>query len=110
MGLLALLAAVGASFLAERLLPYAPEWNVPMADRRRDAVHAAGNETLILASVAGLPVLAAIVTVADVWPSSWPFGLQMLLAVLVADAGITLVHYASHKVGLLWRFHAVTTP
>lgn len=106
--LLALLAAaIGASFLAERLLPYAPEWNAPQADRRRDVVHAAVNETLILISLAALPALAAIVTVADVWPTSAPFWLQVLLAVLVADAGITLVHYASHKVGLLWRFHAV---
>ncbi|MET9952810.1 sterol desaturase family protein [Streptomyces sp. NPDC006339] len=100
-------AAVAVSFMAERLLPYAVEWNVPMADRRRDVVHAVVNETLILASVAALPVLAGVVTAVDVWPSAWPFALQVLLAVLVADAGITLVHFASHKVGLLWRFHAV---
>ncbi|WP_031014293.1 sterol desaturase family protein, partial [Streptomyces sp. NRRL F-5727] len=106
--LLALLGAtVAASFAAERLLPYAVEWNAPMADRRRDVVHAVVNEALILASVAALPVLASVVTVVDVWPSSWPFALQVLSAVLVADAGIALVHFASHKVGLLWRFHAV---
>ncbi|MEV7617229.1 sterol desaturase family protein [Streptomyces sp. NPDC089799] len=105
--LLLLGAAVAASFTAERLLPYADEWNLPMADRRRDVLHAFVNETLILASVASLPVLAGAVTVADVWPSAWPFPVQVLLAVLVADAGITLVHFASHKVGLLWRFHAV---
>ncbi|MFB7939347.1 sterol desaturase family protein [Streptomyces sp. NPDC056049] len=102
-----LVAAVAASFAAERLLPYSVEWNVPMADRRRDVVHAVVNETLILASVAALPVIASVVTAMDVWPSSWPFAFQVLLAVLVADAGITLVHFASHKVGLLWRFHAV---
>ncbi|MFG2294478.1 sterol desaturase family protein [Streptomyces sp. NPDC048603] len=100
-------AAVAASFAAERLLPYADAWNVPMADRRRDVLHAVVNETLILASVASLPLLAGAVTAAGVWPSAWPFPLQVLLAVLVADAGITLVHFASHKVGLLWRFHAV---
>lgn len=106
--LLALLAvAVTASFMAERLLPYVVEWNAPMADRRRDVAHAFVNETLILTSVTLFPLLAGLVTVVDVWPSSVPFVLQVLLAVLVADAGITLVHFASHKVGLLWRFHAV---
>lgn len=25
----------------------------------------------------------------------------------VADLGITLTHYASHKIGVPWRFHAV---
>ncbi|MCW2630431.1 MAG: hypothetical protein QOF66_4100 [Mycobacterium sp.] len=33
--------------------------------------------------------------------------LQVLSAILIADLGITLVHLASHKIGVLWRFHAV---
>ena len=32
---------------------------------------------------------------------------QLLLALPVADLGITLVHYASHRLPLLWRLHAV---
>ncbi|GAA3245932.1 sterol desaturase family protein [Streptomyces labedae] len=106
--LLALLAAtVGASFVAERALPYRREWNAPMGDSRRDAVHALVNETLILGSVAAIPVLAAVATVADLWPHRWPFAFQVVFAVMAADLGITLVHFASHKVGVLWRFHAV---
>ncbi|MCX5582929.1 sterol desaturase family protein [Streptomyces erythrochromogenes] len=106
--LLALLAAaVAASFIAERLVPYRPEWNDAAGDGGRDAAHAVVNETLILGSVATIPLLAAVVTLADVWPRGWPFVVQVLFAILVADAGITLVHFASHKVGVLWRFHAV---
>jgi sterol desaturase/sphingolipid hydroxylase (fatty acid hydroxylase superfamily) len=33
--------------------------------------------------------------------------LQLLLAIALADLGITLVHYASHRSPLLWRLHAV---
>ncbi|GGT07418.1 hypothetical protein GCM10010156_75890 [Planobispora rosea] len=102
-----LLAAIGCSFAAERVLPYEAEWNSPAGDGGRDVAHAGVNELLLLVSVGVIPVLAATVTVADVWPHSWPFVLQVLLAVLVADLGITLTHYASHKIGLLWRFHAV---
>ncbi|WP_407836134.1 sterol desaturase family protein [Streptomyces sp. DSM 116496] len=105
LGLLA--AAVVASFTAERLLPYRPEWNEAAGDGGRDAAHAVVNETLILGSVTAIPLLAAVVTVADVWPLGWPIVVQVLFAILVADAGITLVHFASHKVGVLWRFHAV---
>lgn len=108
MWLPALLAtAVAASFAAERLLPYEPGWNSPVGDGGRDTAHTFVNETLILGSVAAIPALAAVVSVADFWPHQWPLWAQLLVAVLAADAGITLVHYASHKIGVLWRFHAV---
>lgn len=102
-----LLAAIGCSFAAERVLPYEAEWNSPAGDGGRDVAHAGVNELLLLISVGIIPVLAAAVTVADVWPHAWPFVLQVLVAILIADLGITLTHYASHKIGLLWRFHAV---
>ncbi|CCH32391.1 sterol desaturase family protein [Actinosynnema sp. NPDC047251] len=102
-----LLTAIGCSFAAERALPYEAAWNSPDGDGGRDIAHAGVNELLLLISVGVIPVLAATVTVADLWPHSWPFVPQVLTAVLVADLGITLVHYASHKIGPLWRFHAV---
>ncbi|MFB9319780.1 sterol desaturase family protein [Cryptosporangium minutisporangium] len=106
--LLALLgAAIALSYTAEAVLPYRPEWNASTGDAGRDATHSAVNETLILASVAAIPTLAALTPGHGVWPHHWPFLAEVLLAVLVADAGITLVHYASHKIGALWRFHAV---
>ncbi|MER7001192.1 sterol desaturase family protein [Streptomyces sp. NPDC000410] len=103
-----LLLAIGCSFAAERLLPYEDTWNTSLSgDGRRDVAHAFVNESLLLISVAAIPLLAATVTAADLWPHSWPFAVQVLAAVLVADLGITLVHYASHRIGVLWRFHAV---
>ena len=106
--LLALLGlAVACSFTAERILPYQGAWNTPHGDDRRDVAHAVVNETLTLGSVALLPALAVLIPGDGIWPTSWPFALQVLMAVLVADAGITLVHYASHKIGWLWRLHAV---
>lgn len=106
--LLAVLAvAIATSFGVERLIPYDGAWNLPQADTARDRIHVAVNETLILASVAVIPLLAVIVPVPELWPRSWPFVLQVLAAVLVADFGITVVHLASHKIDALWRFHAV---
>ncbi|MGB2920908.1 MAG: sterol desaturase family protein [Mycobacterium sp.] len=106
--LLAILAvAIATAFLVERIIPYDPQWNHDRADRTRDRIHVAVNETLILASVAAIPLLAAIVPAPQLWPHSWPFLAQVLAAILVADFGITVVHLASHKIGVLWRFHAV---
>ncbi|BBY46933.1 hypothetical protein MARA_04010 [Mycolicibacterium arabiense] len=104
--LLAILAAaIMTAFLVERVIPY-DEWNDDRADGTRDRIHVAVNETLILASVAAIPLLAAIVPAPQLW-HSWPFVAQVLAAILVADFGITVVHLASHKIGVLWRFHAV---
>lgn len=99
--------AVACSFVAERILPYRREWNSGIDDAGRDATHAVVNETSILASVAVIPLLAAMTPFHRWWPESLPFVAQVLLAVLVADFGITTIHLASHKVGWLWRLHAV---
>lgn len=105
--LIILAVAIATAFLVERIIPYEPEWNHDRADGTRDRIHVAVNETLILSSVAAIPLLAAVVPAPQVWMHSWPFVAQILAAILVADFGITVVHLASHKIGILWRFHAV---
>ncbi|MGY2032390.1 sterol desaturase family protein [Nocardia gipuzkoensis] len=106
--LLALLVvAIAVSFAAEHVLPYESTWNGSHEDSGRDTAHAFVNETLILASVAAIPALAALIPGDGIWPATLPFVVQVLIAILFADLGITLTHYASHKIGVLWRFHAV---
>ncbi|MEU8895601.1 sterol desaturase family protein [Nocardia sp. NPDC048505] len=105
--LVLLAAAVALSFLVERILPYERAWNDDHGDTRRDTIHTFVNETLILASTAAIPVLAALLPGDGIWPAGLPFAVQVLFAILCADLGITLTHYASHKIGVLWRFHAV---
>ena len=99
--------ALAWTFLAERLAPYDQDWNVDRDDTGRDFLYAVLNESLNVASVALLPLLASTLTLADLWPSDLPFVVQVLGAVLVLDAGITFAHAASHRFGGLWRFHAV---
>lgn len=99
--------ALGWTFIAERVAPFDRTWNTDRGDTRRDLTYAALNETLNAASIIALPLLATRLTVADVWPHDLPFAIQVLGAVLVLDAGITFAHAASHRIGWLWRFHAV---
>lgn len=102
-----LLVAILLSFLAERIAPYEPDWNRDQGDGRRDILHALVNEASYGMSLALVPALTLLAPFPGLWPHAWPLWLQVLMAIVVADAGITLAHYLSHKVEWLWRFHAV---
>ncbi|BCG26850.1 hypothetical protein TUM18999_50410 [Pseudomonas tohonis] len=99
--------AVAASFIAEASMPYERAWNHSHHDRLRDALHAVVNEALNCLGILAIPLSAALLPDAGLWPRHWPLALQLLAAIVVADLGITLMHYASHRVGFLWRLHAV---
>jgi sterol desaturase/sphingolipid hydroxylase (fatty acid hydroxylase superfamily) len=101
-----LLAAVATSFAVERLIPYEPLWNRRHGDAGRDLAYAVAYEASVYMSVALIPLLTLLSPAASLWPNAWPIWTQLLLAVIVADFGITLCHYASHKADWLWRFHA----
>jgi len=102
-----LLLAIAASFAAERLAPFEKVWNQSKGDAGRDWVHAIVNELSNGFSIALIPLLAALTPGLGVWPVDWPLWLQVLMAILIADFGITMAHYASHKIEALWRLHAV---
>ncbi len=102
-----LVVAIITSLLAERAVPYEQSWNHSQNDMGRDLVHALVNEASAFAGVLALPLLTMLLPWSGIWPSQWPMGVQLLMAVLIADCGITLMHWLSHRSPLLWRFHAV---
>ena len=102
-----LLLALLTSFLAERYLPYDGAWNHAHGDGARDTLHALVNEALYLLGLAIFPLLAGHLALGAYWPGQLPFWAQLLLAIVVADCGITLVHYLSHRYYFLWKLHAV---
>lgn len=105
--LLVLLGAVALMFGVERLIPYQPQWNLPRGDALRDTLHALVNTAFNHLGVLLLPLLSALKPWHGRWPQAWPFSLQVLAAILVADLGISAVHHLSHRWPWLWRFHAV---
>jgi sterol desaturase/sphingolipid hydroxylase (fatty acid hydroxylase superfamily) len=102
-----ILLFIGLSFIAEKLAPFDAVFNTPAGDRSRDICHAMINESLTVAGLWILPVFSGSLTLVSAWPSNWPLALQLILAVLIADVGISLAHYASHRLRLLWQLHAV---
>lgn len=102
------LAALGLSFVAERIAPYESEWNHDHADTPRDVAHGIVYEICSFNSMVILPFLTMWIPWAGVvWPSSWPLALQLLFAIVLADIGVTLIHFWSHRIPLLWRFHEI---
>jgi sterol desaturase/sphingolipid hydroxylase (fatty acid hydroxylase superfamily) len=102
-----LLLAICISFLAESILPFEEIWNKPKGDVKRDVIHAIVNETSNLISVSLIPVISLATSGLNIWPVEQPLIIQLSLAIVIADFGITLAHYASHKIDILWRFHSV---
>lgn len=100
-------AAIGVSLVAERIAPYDATWNQPRGDVRRDLIHAGVNEVLNIGAVAIVPLASVLLPSLGSWPEHWPLALQLALAVIVADFGITMVHFASHRIRWLWALHAV---
>jgi sterol desaturase/sphingolipid hydroxylase (fatty acid hydroxylase superfamily) len=105
--LVLLAAAITLSFAVERLIPYHDPWNSSHDDVGRDTAHVVVNEIAVLVSLSVVPLLAVLIPWSGPWPHSWPLVVQVPAAILIADLGVTLMHYASHEVGALWRFHAV---
>lgn len=102
-----IVVAVCLMLWAERVLPFHQQWNTDHQDTGRDITHAAVNAAFQYAGVWLLPVLAPLALFADLWPHGWPLWLQVVFAIIVLDAGVTLTHNASHRWSLLWRFHAI---
>lgn len=104
---LLLVAAVSVSFAAEHVLPYETEWNRNQRDSLTNTLHALVNEVSIILSVLSLPIVAAHMPSLNIWPHDWPIWAQLLIAIMIADLGITLTHFASHRYRWLWRLHSV---
>ncbi len=100
-------AAIGFMFLAERVIPYAPAWNTDHDDSRRDVLHVVVNTAFNHLGLMLLPLATWFIPARNLWPTHWPFWLQVIVAIVVMDVGVAAAHHASHKWSLLWRFHAV---
>jgi len=102
-----ILAAIGLSFLMERVLPYEEDWNQPHEDIGKDIAHGCAYEAGYLITLGLLLLISMNLPASTIWPRSWPIVVQFLLALLIADCVMTIIHYWSHKVNWLWKFHAI---
>jgi sterol desaturase/sphingolipid hydroxylase (fatty acid hydroxylase superfamily) len=104
---LPILAAIALSLLMERVLPYEEEWNRAHDDLAKDIAHGIVYEAGNLITLGLLLLISFALPKGSFWPQSLPFFAQFLLALVFADCIMTLIHYWSHRVEWLWKFHAI---
>lgn len=105
--LLLMACALLVSFVVERIIPHKASWNDSQQDFVRDIYHFLVNETMNYVGMFLLSFASIFAIFPEVWPSSWGFTFQLLLAIVLFDLTTTLFHFWSHKNAFLWRFHAV---
>lgn len=100
--------------LLERVIPFEREWIRNDGQLVNDlGLSVASVIVNSLATAVCLSMLAwAIETYGslmslNVWPTHWPFALQLCIGIPLWDLGNHLAHRWAHKVPFLWRFHAV---
>ncbi len=119
-----LLASILLLWVAEGLFPQNPEWNYHLlADGKRGWTAWAnlGRDLIYLFGVAQLTTLLITFTSAKLqagaqgvglampaalWPTGAPFLVRVAFAFLLAELCSYWLHRATHRFGLLWRFHA----
>jgi len=102
-----LITFIAIAFLLERAAPFDKTFNQSRGDSGRDFLHALVNESLGILSVLSFPLLVLFNPLPSVWPDTLPLWGQLLLAVFIVDIGITLAHFVSHRINVLWQLHAV---
>jgi sterol desaturase/sphingolipid hydroxylase (fatty acid hydroxylase superfamily) len=102
-----LLAAIAVAFMAEHASPLHEEWNHDHDDQHRDVFHAIIYELSNMNSVLILPILTWLLPWQGIWPHDWPLLLQVVMAIVVADFGLSMLHWLSHRVPVLWRLHSI---
>lgn len=98
-------------FLVERMLPFERSWLKNDGQIGVDLAHT----VLSKGAVQVMLVVGAIFGLAEqvgnagmgIWPTHWPFALQVILGLVIIEAGLYLAHRLAHEVPLIWRFHAV---
>lgn len=98
-------------FTLERLLPHERNWLSNDGQMGPDLAH-----TLVSKGFAQVLVVVGVtIGIAEavaskgggLWPSEWPLAFQIILGMVIAEAGMYVAHRVAHEWALLWRFHAV---
>ena len=98
--------AIALSLLSEYALPYEVSWNHANGDARKDVTHGVIYEVANIVAIMLLPIINMLIPW-SLWPSTLPIFVQLLLAIVIVDFSMTMIHYWSHRVPFLWRFHAI---
>lgn len=100
--------------IAQALIPADASWRGSPKDWSIDLLHMAstGISTELWRALTAALTYGAAAWIAgawggELWPTTWPWFLQLGLALLIGDFGAYWVHRGCHESPLLWRVHAM---
>ena len=94
------------ALILERSLPYEKKW-LKGSDWNLDFTYYIVNYLIKIIAQISLIWLATLISFPQWFPTSVPFWVQVLLALLIIDFFLFFVHWQSHKYMWLWRLHAI---
>jgi sterol desaturase/sphingolipid hydroxylase (fatty acid hydroxylase superfamily) len=98
-------------FALERVLPHERTWLANDGQIGADLAHTLLNKVfvqiLVVVGVAVGIAEAAAAKGGGLWPTHWPLAMQVILGLVIAEAGLYTAHRLGHEWKPLWRFHAV---
>lgn len=90
----------------EKLLPYEKQW-LNAWDWNLDLTYYIINYLIKVLAQYQFLYLAEWINIPVLFPVSWPFWLQVLLALTIIDFFLFFIHKISHRFTWLWKFHAI---
>ena len=99
---------------AERFHPNHKDWNKSQDDVPTDLLHALVSHILLppaLELCVKVVLLGSVLSLSEhpgsnIWPTEWPLGIQLMMALVISQFGEYWAHRLMHTVPFLWRFHA----
>lgn len=104
--LIVLIPFIGIVRFLEWIIPFEPEWNRDKGDFFLDIKYNVINFGIISFTFIIFDFLRPLLSL-NLWPNDLHAGLQILLAGLIVDLGMYMIHRLSHVSPLLWRFHSI---
>ncbi len=104
-------ALAAVLLILERVMPFERAWLKPDGQIGADIAHTVLNKGIVQIIAAAIVAMGMAHVVnpaaAGPWPTAWPLAAQVILALVIAEAGFYAAHRLAHEWPRLWRFHAV---
>ncbi len=94
------------AFLLEKVMPFEMQW-LKGADWNLDFIYYIINYLIKVSAQFSFIWLSTYIAFFDWFPTSLPFWVQVILALVIIDFFLFFVHWQSHRYLWLWKLHAI---
>lgn len=93
--------------LLEKIIPFERDWVKSKGDLNLDTIYYIVNYLIKLSAQYLFIWLTVQIKFVKIFPIQMPFAVQVLVALIIIDFFLFLVHWQSHKYEFLWKLHSI---